>query len=115
MESPESWFEDFGEARLVDGKARVHIDPDFAAVISGEYHVFVAPYGDSNGLYVHRRDHASFEVHEHKGGTSTFTFSYRIIARRKDIEGRRLEKVTLPSFDRPKMPTPVPTDYAIRT
>ena len=31
LESPESWFEDFGEARLVDGKAEVRLDPDFAA------------------------------------------------------------------------------------
>ena len=27
MESPESWFEDFGEARLVDGTANVPLIP----------------------------------------------------------------------------------------
>ena len=33
MESPESWFEDFGEGQLACGKAEVTIDPDFAAVV----------------------------------------------------------------------------------
>ena len=32
MESPESWFEDFGKAALVGGRADVAIDPEFAAV-----------------------------------------------------------------------------------
>jgi len=34
IESPESWFEDFGEAALKDGQAEVQLDPDFAAVVS---------------------------------------------------------------------------------
>src|SRR5262249_41618924 len=33
IESPESWFEDFGEGHLVKGKAEVRLDPEFAAVI----------------------------------------------------------------------------------
>ena len=53
IESPESQFEDFGEARLVKGRARVAIDRDFAAVAdTRQYHVFLTPYGDSHGLYV---------------------------------------------------------------
>jgi hypothetical protein len=41
MESPESCFEDFGEAALVSGKAQVKLDPQFASLvrITG-YHVF---------------------------------------------------------------------------
>lgn len=96
MESPESWFEDFGEKRLVKGKAEVTVDPGFAAVVRGEYHIFVSPYDPSNGLYVSRRNRKRFVVLEQKRGQSTLTFSYRIVARRKDIAGPRLQKVTPP-------------------
>ena len=53
LECPESWFEDFGEGRLVNGRAQVALDPDFAAVVQGQnYRVFLTPEGDTNGLYV---------------------------------------------------------------
>ena len=42
VESPESWFEDFGEARLKDGRAHIELDPDFAALVAtSSYQVFV--------------------------------------------------------------------------
>jgi hypothetical protein len=46
IESPESWFEDFGEGRLVKGKADVKIDPDFAKTVNlkKRYYVFVTPH-----------------------------------------------------------------------
>ena len=97
MESPESWFEDFGEAELVKGKAEVKLASDFAAVVQPRvYHVFLTPMGDSNGLYVSRRNATGFTIREQNGGTSTLRFSYRVVAKRKDIEGKRLAKVTLP-------------------
>ena len=40
IESPEGWFEDFGEASLKDGKAEVRLDAEFAAVVETKgYHV----------------------------------------------------------------------------
>ena len=39
---------------------------------------------------------AGFEVREKKGGTSSLAFSYRVVAKRKDIAAPRLEKVTVP-------------------
>ena len=36
LESPESWFEDFGEARLVNGKAEVRLEPRFRRFGQGE-------------------------------------------------------------------------------
>jgi hypothetical protein len=98
VESPESWFEDFGRAELVDGRARVELDPDFAAVANTEadYHVFLTPEGDSNGLYVASREAASFEVREQQQGGATLTFSYRIVARRKDVAAERLPQVAAP-------------------
>src|ERR1700730_10912587 len=42
VESPESWFEDFGKGQLACGQADVVIDPDFAAVATlDDYHVFL--------------------------------------------------------------------------
>jgi hypothetical protein len=98
MESPESWFEDFGEAKLVKGKAAVKIDKDFASVAKTDaYHVFLSPYGESNGLYVSRRNRNGFEVREQSGGRNTLTFSYRVVARRKDVPTERLPKFDAPS------------------
>jgi hypothetical protein len=77
----------------VNGKAKVAIDAQFAAVVRGGYHIFLTPYGDSNGLYVSQRTSKTFVVQEQKAGKSTLRFSYRIVARRKDIAGKRLEKV----------------------
>ena len=48
MESPESWFEDFGEAELVNGAADVILEPAFAALIDvSRYQVFLTAYGDT--------------------------------------------------------------------
>src|SRR5262249_11658301 len=86
MESPEHWFEDFGAAKLKRGRALVKIDANFAKVIKrGDYRVFVTPEGDCRGLYVRRKQAASFEVRELAGGKSSVAFSYRIVGRRKDI------------------------------
>jgi hypothetical protein len=111
LESPESWFEDFGEGHLKAGKVKIELDPDFANVVNTDkYHVFVTSYGDSHGLYVTNRTNRGFEVREQQGGKSSLTFSYRVVARRKDIEGKRLAKVTLPSVpslaEGRKPPTP---------
>jgi hypothetical protein len=110
MESPESWFEDFGEARLVNGKAEVRIDARFAAVVRGPYHVFITPYGNSNGLYVSRRTRTSFGVREQQQGKSTLVFSYRIVARRRDIPGPRFVKVTAPPRPKTRRPPALPTN-----
>ena len=111
IESPESWFEDFGEAALKDGRAEVQLDPDFAAVIETKgYHVFLTPYGDSNGLYVVDRTAKGFMVREQKDGTSNLTFSYRVVARRKDIATQRLARVRLSAAPSPEtFPKPSPS------
>jgi hypothetical protein len=97
LESPESWFEDFGEGKLAKGKAVVKIDPEFATVVkTNQYHVFVTPYGDSHGLYVTKKTGKGFEVREQQGGKGNVEFSYRIVAKRKDIKGERLKKIDLP-------------------
>jgi hypothetical protein len=99
IESPESWFEDFGEARLVKGKAEVKIDPDFAKTVNlkTRYHVFVTPHSTKlSGLAVVSRRPGGFRVEDSGGGSGTF--SYRIIAKRADIRVRRLERVRMPTL-----------------
>jgi hypothetical protein len=106
-ESTESWFADYGRGKLTNGKADITLDPDFAAFVhTDDYHVFpVSHDAASKGLAVtaHRPD--GFTVQEHGGGTSGGTFSYRIVARRKDIKGERLATIA------PPPPLPPPTVF----
>ena len=52
VESPEAWFEDFGEGTITAGKAEVRLDPDFAAVV------------DTNTLHVvHHRARRHHHLH----------------------------------------------------
>jgi hypothetical protein len=98
LESPESWFEDFGEAKLENGSVQVDIDPLFAEVAQmSNYHVFLTSYGDTEGLHVTNRTVTSFVVRENHNGKSQATFSYRVVARRKDVPQARLPKVDLPA------------------
>lgn len=97
MESPESWFEDFGEARLVAGTVNVPLDPGFAALVEVDgYHVFLTAYGESRGMFVEERSASAFRVREHNGGVSDGAFAYRVAAKRKGIVAKRLPKVSPP-------------------
>jgi hypothetical protein len=106
LECPESWFEDFGSGQLSSGSAMVQLEPGFAGVAKTDaYHIFLTANGDSNGLYVSNKTVTSFTVHEQHGGTSGISFSYRVVAKRKDIEGVRLEQVEEPPTVQPlKLP-----------
>lgn len=96
VESPENWFEDFGRGKLSGGRAAIELEADFAKLVkAGDYHVFLTPEGDCNGLYVHRKTAGGFEVRELQKGTSSAGFSYRIVARRRDARGKRLEVAPL--------------------
>jgi len=96
VQSPENWMEDFGTGRLERGVAVVKIDPTFAETVSGtaDYHVFITPNGDSEALYVINKTATSFEVRESKGGISSLTFDYRIVAKRRGYESLRHVDVT---------------------
>jgi hypothetical protein len=97
-QSPENWMEDYGNGTMERGVALVRIDPGFAETISEtpDYHVFITPNGDAEALYVIHKTAAGFEVRESKGGTSSLTFDYKIVARRRGYEAQRLVDVTEP-------------------
>jgi hypothetical protein len=94
MASPECWLEDFGSADLVDGAADVALDAVFsAAVRTDSYKVFVVAEGDCSGLYVAAKGEQGFTVRELQGGKATVPFSYRVVARRQDVDAPRLAEV----------------------
>jgi hypothetical protein len=105
IESPENWFEDFGEGQLAGGKAEVALDPRFAElIVVHNYQVFVTPYGDSKGLFVVDRRPASFRVQEQQAGTSDVCFAYRVVGKRKDVVATRWARVSLPTVPSSQSP-----------
>src|SRR5580704_4487726 len=96
VQSAENWFEDAGTAQLVNGAASVNLEPVFGQTVNAgvEYHVFLTPKGDSEGLYVSHETPQGFEVHEQRGGHSSIAFDYRIMAKRVGYEDVRLKNVT---------------------
>lgn len=91
IEAPQNWFEDAGEAALVNGAAAIQLDSTYTQTVNTDtkYQVFLTPYGDCQGLYVSNRTANSFEVHELGGGTASLNFGYRIMALRKNYENIR--------------------------
>lgn len=100
-ESPETWFADYGTAMLVNGSARINLDPMYLETVSinnnNPMKVFIQTNGDSKGVYVVKHD-TYFEVKENNGGTSTISFDYRVMAKRKGYENVRMEKVDIEFF-----------------
>ncbi len=92
----ENWFEDAGSGELSRGSAMVRLDSTFAQTVNTdvEYHVFLTPKGDCEGLYVSNENPEGFEVHELRHGRSSIAFDYRIMAKRKGFENIRLADVT---------------------
>ncbi|MEO0080295.1 MAG: hypothetical protein ABIK44_06435 [candidate division WOR-3 bacterium] len=92
-EAPEAVFEDFGEARLVDGHCRVELDPLFldCCVVDDAHplRVFVTLTDNCNGVYV-KADTKGFDVYELNGGRSSAGFFWRAIAARRGSEDIRL-------------------------
>lgn len=115
MQSPDVWFEDFGEGRLVNGRAEIAVAADYAAAVdTAAYHVFLTSHDPaSKGLAVAARQADRFVVQEHAGGTSNLTFSWRMVARPKGAKSDRMPTLTIPVIKVPDPSTfpapPVPT------
>jgi len=110
VESPDSWFEDFGTGTITNGKANVIIDPAFAYLVHlDDYHVFITEHGGTHHhLTVQDKTPTGFTVsadHEIaalKGKTAadlSGTFAWRLVAKRADVKAARLEKVVLPTLN----------------
>ncbi len=99
VQSPQPWMEDFGTAQLNDGAAFVALESLFAKAINadGDYHVFLTPLGETQGLYVAKKTAAGFEVREQGGGTANIAFDYRIVAQPDGDAGERMPRVESPA------------------
>lgn len=106
QESPEVWFEDFGEGKLVNGRAHIELDPLFLQTVTiNDPHpmkVFIQLNDENCKGTAVKRGRTGFDVIELLGGTSDASFSYRVVAKRKGYEDVRL----------PKMKGPTPEEMA---
>jgi hypothetical protein len=87
-ESPEIYFEDYGEGQLSNGRMHIDIDPIFTQNVAiNEKHplrVFIQLEGDCNGVYVTNKTKTGFDVVELKDGTSNVSFQWHIVCNRAD-------------------------------
>ena len=90
-----NWVEDFGEARLVDGRAQVELDPVFLETVTidatNPMQVFLQAYHNSCAGLVVERDETRFDVYNPLDPSASGDFGYRVVAKKKGFEGRRLD------------------------
>jgi hypothetical protein len=81
--------------RAMVGEASIALDPDFAAVVDiTKYHVFLSGYDGESDLSVVDRSPDGFRVRGREGAEGTF--SWRVVAKRRDISAPRFETVEIP-------------------
>jgi hypothetical protein len=105
MESPEVWFEDFGEGKLLNGKAHVELDPLFleTVTINADHpmKVFVQLTSGEPMNVVVQKGLTGFEVVA-DDLTSMASFDWRIVAKRKGYENERLRETDV-GYDDPTL------------
>lgn len=89
-ETPEFYYEDYGEGQLVNGKTHINIDSIYAnnVAISSKHplRVFIQLEDNENckGVIVKNKSASGFDVVELNGGTSNTPFEWHIICNVKD-------------------------------
>lgn len=95
QESPENWFEDFGEGSLVSGRCHVELDPLFLETVTidvaNPMHVFIQPYDQGSVGVVVKRHASGFDVMNLADAAAAGAFSYRVVAKRRGFEAERLD------------------------
>lgn len=93
-ESTEIYFSDYGTGVLVNGQAHIAYDPVFLQTVTIDQanpaKIFIQMHEDTKGVFV-RRSERGFVVQENASGTSSGTFDYRVMAKRKGYENSRME------------------------
>jgi hypothetical protein len=97
IETPEFYFQDFGQGKLVNGKAHIDIDPILAKNVTiNDKHplrVFIQLEGDCKGVYVTNKTATGFDVMELGGGTSNVDFQWSVTCNVADAKiGSRISK-----------------------
>jgi len=96
-ETPEFYFQDYGQGKLTNGRAHIEIDPILAKNVAiNENHplrVFVQLEGECKGVYVTNKTNHGFDVVELNGGSSNTSFQWSITCNVADaMVGTRLSK-----------------------
>jgi hypothetical protein len=85
-EAPENLFQDFGTGQLVNGNAKINLDPIFSKNIEvNDKHplrVFIQLEGDCKGVFVTNKTKDGFIVRELDGGNSNVQFTWFVTANR---------------------------------
>ncbi|PQB05020.1 hypothetical protein [Aureitalea marina] len=79
-----------GETQLIDGKAVIQVDPQWAKTYSEvdyNYQIMIMPDGDCEGIYISNKTTDSFTVREIGLGKSNLKFSWNLVATLKPTEG----------------------------
>lgn len=103
-EAPENWFFDIGEVTLVNGVAKVHLDPTFVETISDAKPFKVFVQGGENTLgsiRITRNQKEKYFVLEDLGGPSNGTVQYNIYAIWKGKENIRFPELKEESRPKP--------------
>ncbi len=104
--TPQATMEDTGTARLLNGEGAVRFDPAFASTINARrgYQVFLAPDGDTRGLYVSAKYEGGFIVRENERGRSSVHFDYRVVAHPYGASDARLPRLSIKPPTHAKLP-----------
>jgi hypothetical protein len=93
-EAAEVYFNDYGEARLSNGRAHIELDSKFVQTVTVDQahsmKVFVQLEGDCKGVYVANKSSSGFDVVELQDGNSNARLTYRVVCKRKYYEDERL-------------------------
>lgn len=93
-EAAEIYFNDYGEARLNNGRTHVGLDSKFLQTVTVDQEhpmkVFVQGADECNGMFVANRNSTGFDVVELHDGKSNASFMYRVVCKRKYYEDERL-------------------------
>ncbi len=80
------------------------LDTTFGEIVhTDDYDVFLTPEGDFHA-HVAKKTASGFTVQQTTGtgtGSASGLFSYRVVAKRKDITGERLAKWEMPKINHP--------------
>jgi hypothetical protein len=103
QESPEVWFEDFGESKLENGSVHIELDGIFLQTVtiddSHPMQVFIQLYDENCKGTAVKRGTTGFDVIELQNGRSGAAFSYRIVAKRKGFEDLRFPVISGPTSE----------------
>ena len=96
QESPENWFEDFGEGQLNNGSVHIELDPLFIKTVTIDNRhpmkVFITLTSGEPMNFVVNKGNTGFDLVV-SDKTSNATFDYRVVAKRKGYEDIRLTKL----------------------